>query len=67
MSTSSHKRFEDGLNKLIDEQGVTTRVASDVLYFRTQPQWSQKLEDKFIEKSRGGDIPDVTQFGNNQK
>lgn len=58
-----HQQYEDGLNQLKDEHGVTTRVANDVLYLRTQPTHSPQLEKQFIEKAQSGDIPDVTKFG----
>lgn len=58
-----HKKYYDNLDKLTQEKQVSTRVANDVLYLRTQPQWSQSLEDDFIEKSRTGVVPDVTKVG----
>lgn len=58
-----HKKYYDGLDQLTQEKQVTTRVANDVLYLRTQPQWSQSLEDTFIEQARSGEVPDVTKVG----
>lgn len=60
---SRHRRYYDGLEQLTTEQGLTTRVANDVLYFRQQSNWSQGLEDQFIEQARDGEVPDITQIG----
>ncbi len=58
-----HRKYYDGLEKIKTEQQVTTRVANDVLYLREQPNWSQQLEDKFIEQAKSGEVPDVTKLG----
>jgi len=62
--SDSHRKYEQGIDKLVKEQGVTTRVANDVLYLRNQPHWSQQLEDGFIQEAKTtGNVPDVTRVG----
>ncbi len=63
MPAGNHRKYYDGLDKLQDEQQVSTRVANDVLYLRTQKEWTQEREDTFIAQAKTGEIPDITQVG----
>lgn len=63
MPAGNHRKYYDGLEKLQEEHNVSTRVANDVLYLRTQEAWSQEREDEFIAQARTGEIPDVTKVG----
>lgn len=58
-----HNKYYQDLEKISEEQGVSTRVANDVLFLRQQPQWTQQLEDSFIDQSRSGEVPDITKVG----
>ncbi|QVD49227.1 hypothetical protein LUCX_157 [Xanthomonas phage vB_XciM_LucasX] len=59
---SNHKKYYDGLDKLTG-QGMTPRVANDVLFLRTQSHHTPELEQKFIQESAKGEVPDITKFG----
>lgn len=63
MPAGNHRKYYDGLEKLQEEQQVSTRVANDVLYLRKQPTWTQAREDEFIAQAKTGEIPDITQVG----
>lgn len=62
--SESHRKYHENLDKIVKEQGVTTRVANDVLYLRNQPHWNQQLEDGFINEAKTtGQVPDITKVG----
>lgn len=61
---SSHCMYYNGLEQLTKEKNVSTRVANDVLYLRKQPQWTQQLEDEFIQQAKTtGQVPNITEAG----
>lgn len=62
MPSANHNAFYKGLKEL-EDSGLSTRVASDVLYLRTQPQHTPTLEKEFVEVARSGGDPDVRTFG----
>jgi hypothetical protein len=61
--SNNHRKYEEGTQKIIEDQGVSFRVANDVMYLRKQPEWNQTLEDGFIADAKTGNIPDVTKVG----
>ncbi len=65
---SRHSKYYDGLEQLTKEKGVSTRIANDVLYLRKQPQWTQQLEDEFVQQAKTtGQVPDITEVGKHSR
>lgn len=61
MPSSSHDSYYKGLQQL-EGQGLSTRVANDVMYLRTQAGHTTAREERFISEAKAGSIPDVTTF-----
>ena len=61
--SSRHRNYYENLDKIKAEENVSTRVANDELYLRTQPHHNPELEKRFIEAAKQGEVPDILTFG----
>lgn len=61
MPSSNHNSYYKGLAKL-EQQGLSTRVANDVMYLRKQAGHTAAREERFIKEAKAGSIPDVTTY-----
>ncbi len=62
VAEARHRNYYNGLDRLKAEQNLTTHGANDVLYLRTQPNYTPEKEQKLIEAYQAGLKPNVMDY-----